>query len=121
MYALCMFMLGHNRSRGYQMILPPYMVNEKSLEIASNFPKFKDQVYKVEEEDLYLIPTSETCLTNMFRDQILSCEKLPIRMTSWTSCFRREAGGYGSLERGLIRIHEFEKVELYAICEPENR
>lgn len=120
MYALCMFMLGHNRSRGYQMILPPYMVNEKSLEIASNFPKFKDQVYKVEEEDLYMIPTSETCLTNMFRNQILSVEELPKRMTSWTSCFRREAGGYGSTERGLIRIHEFEKVELYAVCEPEN-
>lgn len=120
MYALCMFMLGHNRSRGYQMILPPYMVNEKSLEIASNFPKFKDQVYKAEEEDLYLIPTSEVSLTNMFRNQILSVDELPIRMTSWTSCFRREAGGYGSTERGLIRIHEFEKVELFAVCEPEN-
>ncbi len=120
MYALCMFMLGHNRSRGYQMILPPYLVNEKSLEIASNFPKFKDDAYKVHDEDLYLIPTSEVPLTNMYRNAIFSIEELPKRMTSWTSCFRREAGGYGAIERGLIRMHEFEKVELYTLCEPEN-
>lgn len=120
MYALCMFMLGHNKSRGYQMILPPYVVNERSLEIASNFPKFKDQVYKVHEDDLYLIPTSEVSLTNMYREAIFSLEELPKRMTSWTSCFRREAGGYGATERGLIRMHEFEKVELYTFCEPEN-
>jgi seryl-tRNA synthetase len=100
-------------------MLPPYLVNEKSLMVAGNFPKFKDQVYAVPADNLYLIPTAEVNLANVYRDQILSASQLPISMTSWTSCFRREAGGYGAHERGLIRIHEFEKVELVTICEPE--
>jgi seryl-tRNA synthetase len=89
------------------------------LTVASNFPKFRDQVYAVPEDGLFLTPTSEVNLSNLYRDKILSAEQLPIRMTSWTSCFRREAGGYGATERGLIRIHQFEKLELYTICEPE--
>jgi seryl-tRNA synthetase len=119
MYALTMFMLKHNMQYDYVPILPPYLVNEKSLIVASNFPKFKDQVYAVPEDDLYLIPTAEVSLANLYRDQILTHDQLPLRFTSWTSCFRREAGGYGAHERGLIRVHQFEKVELFTLCEPE--
>lgn len=120
MYALTMFMMKNNIKHGYQPILPPYLVNEKSLVVASNFPKFKDQVYAVPADNLFLIPTAEVNLANMYRDQILSASQLPLSMTAWTSCFRREAGGYGAHERGLIRIHQFEKVELFTICDPEN-
>ncbi len=118
LYNLTMLMLKNNSKFGYEMMLPPYLVNEKSLEVASNFPKFRDQVYAVPEDGLYLIPTSEVSLTNLYRNQIIPGADLPIRMTSWTSCFRREAGGYGASERGLIRIHQFEKVELYTLCHP---
>lgn len=119
MYALTMFMLKNNEKHGYSLIIPPYLVNERSLEISSNFPKFKNEVYRITDEDLYLIPTSEVSLTNLHRKQVYDATSLPIRQTSWTSCFRREAGGYGALERGLIRIHQFEKVELYSVCTPE--
>ncbi len=119
MYALTMFMIKNNIKHGYKPMLPPYLINEKSLMVAGNFPKFKDQVYAVPADNLFLIPTAEVNLANMYRDQILSASQLPISMTAWTSCFRREAGGYGAHERGLIRIHQFEKVELVTICEPE--
>ncbi len=117
-YSLTMLMLKNNIKHGFEPVLPPYLVNEQSLTVASNFPKFKDQVYAVPEDKLYLTPTAEVNLANMYRDKILSAEQLPIRMTSWTSCFRREAGSYGAHERGLIRIHQFEKVELFTLCEP---
>ncbi|MBT4856498.1 serine--tRNA ligase [bacterium] len=117
-YALMMFMMQNNMKHGFTPMLPPYLVNEKSLEVAGNFPKFKDEVYSVPEEGLYLIPTSEVSLTNLYRDTTFMSSELPKRMTSWTSCFRREAGGYGAQERGLIRIHQFEKAELYTVCEP---
>lgn len=119
-YALTMFMLKNNMAHGYSPLLPPVLVNEQSLLVASNFPKFKDQVYTLEEDKLFLTPTAEVNLANIYRDQIIPGTELPIRMTSWTSCFRREAGTYGATERGLIRIHQFEKVELYTICEPEH-
>jgi seryl-tRNA synthetase len=120
LYALALFMLSNNHKHGFQVVLPPYLVNEESLEVASNFPKFKDQVYAVPEDDLYLTPTAEVNLTNIYRNHIFEKQELPLRMTAWTSCFRREAGGYGATERGLIRIHQFEKVELYTICTPEH-
>ncbi len=120
LYSLAMLMLKNNIAHGYTPILPPALVNEKSLEVSGNFPKFKDDVYAVSNDNLYLIPTSEVSLTNMYRDEILDPETLPIRMTSWTSCFRREAGTYGAHERGLIRIHQFEKVELFTLCTPDN-
>ncbi len=119
LYALTMMMFKNNVDHGYEPIIPPYLVTEEALTVASNFPKFKDQVYSIPEDGLYLIPTSEVSLTNLYRDKILNAQDLPLRMTSWTSCFRREAGGYGANERGLIRIHQFEKLELYTICEPE--
>lgn len=118
LYSLSMFMLKNNVAHGFDPILPSVLVNEKSLEVSGNFPKFKDQVYATN-DGLYLAPTSEVCLANMYRDHIFSADELPIRMTSWTSCFRREAGGYGANERGLIRIHQFEKVELVTLCTPE--
>jgi seryl-tRNA synthetase len=119
-YALTMFMLKNNIKYGFKPFLPPYLVNEKSLEVASNFPKFRDQVYSVTADNLYLTPTAEVNLTNLYRDHIFnSNEELPKRMTAWTSCFRREAGTYGATEQGLIRIHQFEKAELYTICEPD--
>lgn len=120
MYSLTMMMLKNNIKHGFEPILPPYLVNEQSLTVASNFPKFKDQVYAVTEDKLYLTPTAEVNLTNVYRDKILAATDLPIRMTAWTPCFRREAGSYGATERGLIRIHQFEKVELVTLCEPEH-
>lgn len=119
LYALTMMMLKNNMKHGFDPVLPSALVNEKTLEVSGNFPKFKDQVYHATEDNLYLAPTSEVNLANIYANSILKQEELPIRMTAWTSCFRREAGGYGATERGLIRIHQFEKVELYSICEPE--
>ena len=119
LYALSMFMLKNNMKHGFEPILPSALVNERSLEVTGNFPKFKDQAYSIPEDSLYLTPTAEVNLTNMFRDKILMADELPIRLTAWTSCFRREAGTYGSTERGLIRIHQFEKVELFTLCEPQ--
>lgn len=120
-YALTMFMLKNNRKHGFSPFIPPFVVNELSLETASNFPKFRDQVYEIGADGLYLTPTAEVNLTNLYRDHIFSnASELPKRMTAWTSCFRREAGTYGTTEQGLIRIHQFEKVELYTICEPKD-
>lgn len=119
MYSLTMLMLKNNISYGFEPMLPPYLVNETSLEIASNFPKFREQVYALPHDNLYLTPTAEVNLTNLYRKQIFASQELPVRMTAWTSCFRREAGTYGATERGLIRIHQFEKVELYTICTPQ--
>ncbi len=120
LYALMMFMLKNNLKHGYTITLPPCVTNAKSLLVASNFPKFRDQVYEIAHDGLYLSPTAEVVLTNLYRDHIFAAEELPVRLTAWTSCFRREAGGYGSTERGLIRIHQFEKVELYTLCEPDH-
>lgn len=118
MYALTMFMLDNNIEYGFLPVIPPYLANEKSLITTGNFPKFKEDVYGVRDEDLYLIPTAEVSLANMYRDTITAQKELPVRHTAWTSCFRREAGGYGATERGLIRMHQFEKVELFTLCEP---
>lgn len=119
LYSMMLFMLKNNVRHGYEPVLPPVIVNESSLEVAGNFPKFKDQVYAIPEDELYLSPTAEVGLTNLYRGHIFAASQLPMRMTGWTSCFRREAGGYGAHERGLIRIHQFEKVELVTLCEPQ--
>lgn len=120
LYALSFFMMKHNKSHGFDVVIPPYVVNETSLYTAGNFPKFKEEVFSVTADNLYLIPTSEVCLANLYRDEIIEADKLPVRLTAWSSCFRREAGNYGKMERGLIRIHQFEKVELFTITEPEH-
>lgn len=118
-YKLMLYMLQNNIRFGFQPVLPPYLVNETALIGASNFPRFKDEVYALPADNLYLTPTAEVNLTSFYRDHIFVAQNLPVRMTAWTSCFRREAGGYGAHERGLIRIHQFEKAELYTITEPE--
>jgi len=118
--ALIEMMLRSNAEQGFSYMYPPTLVNGKSLEVASNFPKFKDEVYSVKDEDLYLIPTAEVPLANLYRNRIFIADELPKRFTAATSCFRREAGGYGAQERGLIRIHQFEKVELFTYCLPED-
>jgi seryl-tRNA synthetase len=119
LYALAMFMLKHNNKHGFDFVLPSVLLNEKSLEVTGNFPRFKDQAFALPEDNLFLTPTSEVNLTNMYRDQIIMKKDLPVRMTAFTSCFRREGGGYGANERGLIRMRQFEKVELVSICAPE--
>lgn len=118
-YALTRMMLKNNVKHGFEPIIPPYLVNENALYNSGNLPKFKGDYYTLPEDGLNLIPTAEVSLTNIYADKILSSQELPTRMTAWTGCFRREAGTYGATERGLIRIHQFEKVELYSICEPE--
>lgn len=119
-YALTQLMLKNNVKHGFRPVLPPTLITEKGLYNASNLPKFAGDYYAVAETDLNLIPTAEVSLTNLHANQILSAEQLPLRYTAWTSCFRKEAGGYGATERGLIRIHQFEKVELYALVQPED-
>ncbi|HLW72742.1 MAG TPA: serine--tRNA ligase [Candidatus Babeliales bacterium] len=120
LFSLAMFMLKHNKKHGFNFILPSLFVNEKSLETTGNFPKFRDQVFAVPSDDLFLTPTSEVNLTNMYRDHIFAGVDLPLRMTAFTSCFRREGGAYGSSERGLIRMRQFEKVEIVSMCNPDN-
>ncbi|MBA2306797.1 serine--tRNA ligase [Candidatus Dependentiae bacterium] len=119
-YKLMLFMWNNNTKHGYEPFLPPYLVNEKALEGSSNFPRFKDEVYHIEDQNLYLTPTAEVNLTSLHSNRIFMTSDLPQRMTAWTSCFRKEAGTYGAAERGLIRIHQFEKVELYTLCEPSH-
>lgn len=118
-YQLMMFFMNNNMKHGFRPMLPPALVSEQSLIGASNFPRFREQVFAVTEDKLFLTPTAEVNLTNLYRDTIFEEDQLPIRMTAWTSCFRREAGGYGATERGLIRVHQFEKAELYTICCPD--
>jgi len=120
LFSLAMFMLKHNRKHGFNFVLPSIFVNETSLETTGNFPKFRDQVFAVPSDDLFLTPTSEVNLTNMYRDHIFASSDLPMRMTAFTSCFRREGGAYGSSERGLIRMRQFEKVEIVAMCHPDD-
>ena len=118
LYALSLYMLKNNVTHGYEPVLPPYLVNEEALVVSGNFPKFADQVYAIPGDNLYLTPTAEVNLTNMYKNTVIPADELPIRMTAWTPCFRREAGSYGAHERGLIRIHQFDKVELVTLCEP---
>lgn len=119
--ALINFMLDtHNRSHGYEEVLPPFFVNAASLRGTGNLPKFGDQVYYMPEDELYAIPTAEVPITNMYRDEVLSAEQLPIKLCGYSACFRREAGSYGKDTRGFLRVHEFNKVELVKFTLPEN-
>jgi len=109
----------HTTDHGYTEILPPYLVNSNSMTGTGQLPKFKLDMYKCEEEDLYLIPTAEVPVTNIYANEILKEEDLPVYMTAYTPCFRREAGSAGKDTRGLIRQHQFNKVELVKLCAPE--
>ena len=119
--ALYCFMLDlHTREHGYVEVFPPFFVNAASMTGTGQLPKMKEDMYHLPEEDLYLIPTAEVPVTNMHRDEILKEEDLPICYTAYTACFRREAGSYGKDTRGLIRVHQFDKVELVKFVRPEN-
>ncbi|MGO8719127.1 MAG: serine--tRNA ligase [Acidobacteriaceae bacterium] len=118
--ALANFMLDlHTGTHGYREVLPPYMVNEASLFGTGQLPKFKDDLFHCEGSDHWMIPTAEVPLTNLFRDDILEEKQLPISVAAYTPCFRAEAGAYGKDVRGLIRQHQFQKVELVKFVTPE--
>ncbi|GHR35424.1 serine--tRNA ligase [Helicobacter pylori] len=117
--ALISLMLDFNEKNGFEIIYTPALVNEKMLFGTGQLPKFKEDVFKIENENLYLIPTAEITLTNLYNDTIVSVEKLPIKMTAHTPCFRSEAGSAGKDTRGMIRQHQFDKVELVAITHPK--
>ncbi len=118
--AILSFMLDlHTSKHGYTEIFAPFLVNDESMIGTGQYPKFKDEYYRMERDGLSLIPTAEVTLTNLYRDEILEGEKLPVYVTGQSSCFRREAGSAGRDTRGLIRVHQFQKVELVKFVEPE--
>jgi len=118
--ALINYMLDHNRKCGFDEVSVPVITNSQSLYGTGQLPKFEDDLFKIEGEELYLIPTAEVTLTNLFADEILNIDELPIQVTSATPCFRKEAGSGGKDVRGIIRQHQFYKVELVAITKPED-
>ena len=119
--ALSGFMLDlHTREHGYEEVAPPYLVNRASLTGTGQLPKFEDDLYGIPSEDLFLIPTAEVPLTNIHRDEILDGSELPRGYCAWTPCFRREAGAHGKDTRGLIRVHQFDKVELVRFARAED-
>ncbi|RPE14007.1 serine--tRNA ligase [Chitinophaga lutea] len=117
--ALISYFLDFNTANGYTEVLPPYMVNEASAYGTGQLPDKEGQMYFVTEDNFYLIPTAEVPVTNIYRDEILKEAELPVKMTAYTPCFRREAGSYGKDVRGLNRLHQFEKVELVQLVKPE--
>src|ERR1700688_645751 len=121
--ALANFMLDlHAREHGYTEVLPPYLVNSESMYGTGQLPKFAADSFRVPhgEKDLWLIPTAEVPVTNLYRDEVLDAARLPISLTAYTPCFRSEAGSYGKDVRGIIRQHQFQKVELVKFARPEN-
>ena len=118
--ALLSFFLDlHTREHGYTEVMPPFMANQDSLLSSGNLPKFEDDLFKVHPFGYYLVPTAEVPLTNLFRGEILLEDDLPIKLCAFTPCFRSEAGAAGKDTRGLIRQHQFNKVELYEFTTPE--
>lgn len=118
--ALINYMLDFNRERGFEEWYVPFLANSNTLMGTGQLPKFEDDLFKIEGEDLYLIPTAEVCLTNLYNDEILTKQELPLLLTSYTPCFRKEAGSAGRDTRGMIRQHQFDKVEMVAITTQEN-
>jgi len=109
----------HTRHHGYTEVLPPFMVNSDSLYGTGQLPKFGDDLFKIEKHDFWLIPTAEVPVTNIYRDEILHPDQLPVKLCAYTPCFRSEAGSYGRDVRGIIRQHQFQKVELVRFAHPE--
>jgi seryl-tRNA synthetase len=118
--ALMNFMLDTHTAKGYREIFPPIIVNRDSMTGTGQLPKFEMELFRVADPEFYLIPTAEVPVTNIFRDEILKEEDLPVYYTAYTPCFRREAGSYGKDTRGLIRQHQFNKVELVKFVKPED-
>ncbi|UZQ55849.1 serine--tRNA ligase [Trichothermofontia sichuanensis B231] len=117
--ALISFMLDRQIAAGYTEVLPPLLINSQTLTASGQLPKFADESFKCDRDDLWLTPTAEVPITSLYRDEILSSEDLPIYHCAYTPCFRREAGSYGRDTRGLIRLHQFSKVELYKLVHPD--
>ncbi len=117
--ALINFFLEHNRSYGFEEVYVPFIVNKETMTATGQLPKFKEDLFKIENEELYLIPTAEVPLTNLFRDEIINLDR-PVKLTAYTPCFRKEAGSYGKDTKGIIRQHQFDKVELVAITKPQD-
>lgn len=117
--ALISFMLDRQTAAGYVEVMPPVLINSDSMQGTGQLPKFAEDGFKCQDDDLWLAPTAEVPVTNLYRDEILPAEQLPIYHCAYTPCFRREAGSYGRDTRGLIRLHQFNKVELVKIVRPE--
>lgn len=118
--ALISFMIDHQtQQRGYREVYPPYLVNRDSLIGTGNLPKFEDDLYRCDADDLFLVPTAEVPVTNLYRDEILEFWQLPHKLAAYSACFRREAGSAGKDTRGLLRIHQFDKIELVKFALPE--
>jgi seryl-tRNA synthetase len=118
--ALCNFMLDlHSQEHGYTELFPPYLVNRSSMTGTGQLPKLEEDMYRIPEDDLFLIPTAEVPVTNIHSNEILSVKDLPLYYTACTACFRREAGSHGKDTRGMLRVHQFNKVELVKIVKPE--
>ncbi len=117
--ALISFMLDRHTGNGYKEVMPPILVNSTSLTGSGQLPKFADESFKCANDDLWLTPTAEVPITALHRDEIINIDRLPLKYVAHTPCFRREAGSYGRDTRGLIRLHQFNKVELYWFCHPE--
>ncbi|MGB3404000.1 MAG: serine--tRNA ligase [Microcoleaceae cyanobacterium] len=117
--ALMQFMLDQHTKNGYVEVMPPLLVNSESLKGTGQLPKFAEESFQCSEDDLWLIPTSEVSMVNLYRDEILEAEQLPIYHCAFSPCFRREAGSYGKDTRGLIRLHQFNKVELVKLVHPD--
>lgn len=118
--ALMNFMLDLNTAKGYTEVFPPIIVNRESMTGTGQLPKFEMELFRIADPEFYLVPTAEVPVTNIHRDEILKESRLPVYYTAYTPCFRREAGSYGKDTRGLIRQHQFNKVELVKFCKPEN-
>jgi seryl-tRNA synthetase len=119
--SLANFMLDlHVREHGYLEVAPPYVVNYDSMFGTGQMPKFAEELYQVRDDGLFLIPTAEVPVTNIHRGAVLDGADLPLAYVAWTPCFRREAGAHGKDTRGLIRVHQFDKVELVRFCRPED-
>jgi len=118
--ALISFMLDLHGRRGYTELLPPILVNSASLTGSGQLPKFAEESFRCADDDLWLTPTAEVPVTSLHRQEVIPAEQLPLRHAAYTPCFRREAGSYGRDTRGLIRLHQFNKVELYWFCHPQH-
>ncbi|MGF1498453.1 MAG: serine--tRNA ligase [Elainellaceae cyanobacterium] len=117
--ALIQFMLDHHTQAGFVEVMPPFLINTQSLTTSGQLPKFADESFKCDRDDLWLTPTAEVPVTSLYRDEILTSDDLPIYHCAYTPCFRREAGSYGRDTRGLIRLHQFNKVELFKFVYPD--
>ena len=118
--ALINYMMDHHSNNGFNEVFPPFLVNEASVLTTGQLPKFKEDMYYINKDDMYCISTAEVPVTNIHRDEVLNVESLPIQYAAYSACFRREAGSYGKDTKGLLRLHQFNKVELVKFCNPDN-